>query len=189
MRELIVDKLKSNPVIAAVQTEKDVDAAINSKASTIFLLCADIFNARLLVDKIEKAGKNAIIHIDFLEGIGRDSKAIDYIIKEIRPFGVISTKSSHIKVAASKGIFTIQRFFLIDNKSFEMTVKSVHTLKPDMVEIMPGVMPSVIKRVNSQLSVPVIAGGLIDSEQDVRDALAFGAVAVSTSKKSLWNLK
>ena len=188
MKESVISVVKRRPVIAALQTEKDLEAALNSKVGTVFLLCADIFNARDLVDRINGAGKKAIIHMDFLEGIGRDSKALDYIIKEIRPDGVISTKSSHIKAASSKGIFTIQRFFLIDNKSFTMTVKSIKSMRPDMIEIMPGVMPTIIKRINNQLQIPVIAGGLIDSEHDVRDALAAGAVGISTSKKTLWTL-
>ncbi|MCD4711812.1 MAG: glycerol-3-phosphate responsive antiterminator [Clostridiales bacterium] len=188
MKESTINKVKKSPVIAAVQTEKDLDAALRSNAGSIILLCADIFNAKVLVEKIKAVGKNAIIHMDFLEGIGRDSKALDYIIKVIDPDGVISTKSSHIKAASSKGIFTIQRFFLIDNKSYEMTLKSIKTMRPDMIEVMPGVMPNVIRRITGQMNIPVIAGGLIDNEQDIKDALQAGAVGVSTSKKNLWNL-
>lgn len=188
MKETTINKVKTSPVIAAVQTEKDLDAALRSNAGTIILLCADIFNAKQLVDRIKSVGKNAIIHMDFLEGIGRDSKALDYIIKVINPDGVISTKSTHIKAAASKGIFTIQRFFLIDNKSFDMTLKSIKSIRPDMIEVMPGVMPNVIRRITGQMNIPVIAGGLIDNEEDIKDALRAGAVGVSTSKKNLWNL-
>ncbi|SDZ03828.1 glycerol uptake operon antiterminator [Proteiniborus ethanoligenes] len=188
MNETLIDKVELNPVIAAVQSEEDLEPAINSRVSTIFLLCADIFNAKSLVHKIKNAGKNAFIHIDFLEGIGKDAKAIDYIIQVIQPDGIISTKSSHIKIAREKGAFTIQRFFLIDNKSFEMTIKSVKSIKPDMIEIMPGVMPGIIYRMTSQLSIPVIAGGLISNKQDIMEALKAGAIGASTSKKDLWEL-
>src|SRR5690554_1391224 len=120
MKKKVIDRMELNPIIAAVQNEEDLDIAITSQVSTIFLLCADIFNAKSLVNRIKDADKSALIHIDFLEGIGKDAKAIDYIIEVIRPDGVISTKSSHIKIAKEKGMFTIQRFFLIDNKSYEM---------------------------------------------------------------------
>lgn len=188
MNETIIDKIELNPIIAAVQNEKDLDIAIKSRVSTIFLFCADIFNAKSLVDKIKKTGKNALIHIDFLEGIGKDSKAIDYIVQVIQPDGIISTKSSHIKIAKGKGKFTIQRFFLIDSKSYEMTIKSVKSIKPDMIEIMPGVMPGVIQRITEQLSIPVIAGGLITSKQDIMEVLKSGAIGASTGKKDLWIL-
>lgn len=188
MKESVIDKVELNPVIAAVQNEGDLEIAINSQVTTIFLLCADIFNAKSLVDKIKSANKSVLIHIDFLEGIGKDAKAIDYIIEVIRPDGVISTRSSHIKIAKEKGIFTVQRFFLIDNKSYEMTIQSVKSKQPDMIEIMPGVMPGIINRITTQLSIPVIAGGLISNKQDVMEALKAGAIGVSTGKKVLWEI-
>jgi len=188
MKETIIDRVELNPVIAAVQNEKDLEIAIKSKVATIFLLCADIFNAQSLVNKIKNADKSALIHIDFLQGIGKDAKAIDYIIQIIQPDGVISTKSSHIKIAKEKGMFTIQRFFLIDNKSYEMTTKSVKSIQPDMIEIMPGVMPGIIHRITRQLSIPVIAGGLISSKQDIMEVLKAGAFGASTGKKDLWEL-
>lgn len=188
MNESIINRIELNPVIAAVQSEKDLEVAIKSQVSTIFLLCADIFNAKLLVDKIKNVGKNALIHIDFLEGIGKDAKAIDYITQVIQPDGIISTKSGHIKIAREKRTFTIQRFFLIDNKSYEMTIKSIKSIKPDMIEIMPGVMPNVISRITKQLSIPVIAGGLISSKHDIMEVLKAGAIGASTSKKELWEL-
>jgi glycerol uptake operon antiterminator len=188
MKETIISRVELNPIIAAVQNVADLEIAINSNVATIFLLCADIFNAKSLVDRIKNAGKSALIHIDFLEGIGKDAKAIDYIIHAIQPDGVISTKSSHIKIAKEKGMFTIQRFFLIDNKSFEMTIRSVKTMQPDMIEIMPGVMPGIIQRITEQLTIPVIAGGLIRSKQDIMDALKAGALGASTGKKDLWEL-
>lgn len=188
MNKIIVERLESNPIIAAVQNEGDLESAINSQVTTIFLLCADIFNARELVDKIKSANKSALIHIDFLEGIGKDSKAIDYIIKVIKPDGVISTKGSHIKLAKDKGMFTIQRFFLIDNKSYEMTIKSVKSIHPDLIEIMPGVMPGVIQRITQQLSTPVIAGGLISCKNDIIQILKAGALGASTGNRELWEL-
>jgi glycerol uptake operon antiterminator len=188
MKKPIIDKIELNPVIAAVQNEEDLEIAIKSQVSTVFLLSADIFNVKTLVDKIKNAGKSAMIHIDFLEGLGKDAKAIEYIIKVIQPDGIISTKSNNIKIAKEKGMFTVQRFFLIDNKSYEMTIKSVKSLQPDMIEIMPGVMPGVIQRITKQLHIPVIAGGLISTKQDIMEVLKAGALGVSTGKKSLWEL-
>ncbi len=188
MKETIIDRVELNPVIAAVQDENDLDIAINSQVNTIFLLCADIFNAQSLVKRIKNAGKSAVIHIDFLEGIGKDAKAIDYIIQVIKPDGIISTKSSHIKIAKEKGMFTIQRFFLIDSKSYEMTIKSVKSIQPDMIEIMPGVMPGIIQRITGRLSIPIIAGGLISNKHDIVEALKAGAVGASTGKKELWEM-
>jgi glycerol uptake operon antiterminator len=188
MNETIINRVELNPVIAAVKREEDLETAIKSQVNTIFLLCADIFNAKSMVKRIQDADKSALIHIDFLEGIGKDTKAIDYIIQVIQPDGIISTKSSHIKIAKEKGMFTIQRFFLIDSKSYEMTIKSVKSIQPDMIEVMPGVMPEIISRITGQLSIPVIAGGLISNKQDIVGALKAGALGASTGKIDLWGV-
>ncbi len=183
----IIRRIEENPIIAAVKDE-DVDEAINSQVSTIFLLHADIFNIKDIVDKIKNAGKYVFIHIDFLEGIGRDTKSTDYICEVIVPHGIISTKNSNIRYAMHKGIFTIQRAFLIDSMSYVNSIKTAQAIKPDMIEAMPGPMPNVIKRISKQLPMPVIAGGLVETKEEIMEILNAGALAVSTGKRELWEV-
>jgi len=183
-----IERIEANPVIAAVRKPDDLEDALKSQATAVFLLHADIFNLAGLVSAIRERGKDVFVHFDFLEGLGRDSRAIDYLMQVIGPDGMITTKSSHVKYAREKGFFVIQRFFLIDSQSYDTMVKSVHALKPDMVEVMPAVMPSVIRRTCSRLPVPVIAGGLVESKEEMLDVLNAGAIGVSTGRKELWVL-
>ncbi|NLV36881.1 MAG: glycerol-3-phosphate responsive antiterminator [Clostridiaceae bacterium] len=184
----IIESIRENPVIPAVRREEDIQEAVLSEALTIFILNGDIFNISKMVDSIKESGKNVFIHIDFLEGLGRDDRAIDYIAEKVKPTGIISTRSSSIKYAKKIGVFTIQRFFLIDSHSYETTVKTIHTIGPDIVEIMPAVMPAVISRICQEISVPVIAGGMIQTKEEIIEILKSGSIAASTGKKSLWNL-
>ncbi|NLX77125.1 MAG: glycerol-3-phosphate responsive antiterminator [Clostridiaceae bacterium] len=184
----IIRKIEQNPIIAAVRDESLLQKAIESTVSTIFLLHASIFNINRMVHAIKDSGKYAMIHIDFLEGIGRDNTAIDYICDVIEPDGIISTKNSNIKYAADRGMFTIQRFFLIDSMSYDTSVKTAHAIKPHMVEVLPGIMPRIIKRISSQLPMPVIAGGLVETKEDVLEILNSGAIATSTGSQELWQL-
>ena len=184
----LIQRIEKNPVIAAIRREEDVQEALVSGVSTIFLLHADIFNIRQLVEKIKDRDKDVFIHIDFLEVLGKDHRAIDYIAEVIRPDGIITTRSSHVKYAGEKGLFTIQRFFLVDSQSYDMTVRSVQSVKPDMVELMPALMPSVIKKVCAAIRIPIIAGGLVETKEDIVEILRSGAMGVSTGKKELWLL-
>jgi glycerol uptake operon antiterminator len=188
MGKHMVQKIEENPIIAAIRNEQDIQEAILSPVSIIFLLHANIFNIEESVMKIKEAGKCVIIHIDFLEGIGRDNCAIDYICDIIKPDGIISTKNNSIRYAMEKGMFTIQRVFLIDSLSYDNSVKTAQSTNPDMIEVMPGIMPNIIRRITSQLSMPVIAGGLIEKKEDIIEILNSGALAVSTGKKELWAL-
>ena len=57
-----------------------------------------------------------------------------------------------------------------------------------MIEIMPGIAYKVISKLCAQTSVPIIAGGLIDTEDEIEKALAHGAAAISTGKRELWEV-
>lgn len=184
----IAERIEENPIIAAVRSREDIDIAAGSRLNTVFILNADIFNIGSYVDKLKDNGKLVLVHIDFIDGLGKDHRAIDYISEAIRPDGIISTKSSHIKYAKECGIFAIQRFFLVDSLSYDTTIKTIHTVQPDMIEVMPAVMPGVIRRICGQVPVPVIAGGLVDSKEDIMDVLKAGALAVSAGKRELWDL-
>lgn len=187
MNEMI-ERIEMNPIIAAVRKKEDVAEAVKSQVSAVFLLHADIFSLKEIIETIKAGGKSAFIHIDFLEGLGKDNKAIEYIAQVIRPDGIISTRTNQIKYAMEIGLFAIQRFFLIDSLSYETTIKTVHSIKPNMIEIMPGIMPSVISKICAQVHVPVIAGGMIENKSEIMDILRSGAIGASTGKKELWML-
>ena len=56
----------------------------------------------------------------------------------------------------------------------------------DLIEVLPGIMPKIIRRVRAAAGKPVIAGGLITDKEDVTGALGAGAVAVSTTNPAVW---
>ena len=91
-------------------------------------------------------------------------------------------------MAREAELFTIQRFFIVDSHSIETTLESVKAAKPDMIEVMPGVVFKVIKRLAPVVTVPIIAGGLIEGTNEANAAYECGASAVSTSSKELWNI-
>lgn len=79
-------------------------------------------------------------------------------------------------------------FFVIDSAAYENVEKCTKAIRPDCVELMPGVMPKVIRQMAETLSVPVIAGGLISDKEDIIAALDAGAASISTTKEELWFL-
>lgn len=184
----IISKIEQNPIIAGVRNEELLQQAISSPVSTIFLLHANIFNIKSMVDRVKESGKCAMIHLDFLEGIGRDNCAVDYICDVIKPDGIISTKNSNIRYANDKGMFTIQRFFLIDSMAYETSIRTANSIKPNMVEILPGIIPKILERISHQLPIPIIAGGLVTTKEDVIEVLNSGALAASAGRVELWDL-
>ena len=57
-----------------------------------------------------------------------------------------------------------------------------------VVEILPGIMPKVISRIAAATRIPLICGGLIMDKGDIMEALSAGALAVSSTSESVWQL-
>ena len=181
-----IETIRDNPVIAAVQNKNALARALDLRVPTIFLLNTDILSAKESVGMARRAGCNAFLHMDLVDGLNANAKALDYVKNNIEPSGIISTKSALIKYAREQGVFCIQRFFMVDSASFEGSVKAVRKNKPSMVELMPGIVPDVIRRFTEKVDTPVIAGGLVTHKQQVIGALSAGAIGVSTGCQALW---
>ena len=181
-----IETIRDNPVIAAVQNKQGLEHARALHMPTVFLLGADIFSAKTSVADAREAGSNVFLHLDLIDGLASTAKALDYVKNRICPNGIISTKPSLIKYAREQGIFCIQRFFMVDSASYDSALKTVRKTRPSMVELMPGIIPDVIRRFTAETSVPVIAGGLITQRREVIDVLSAGALGVSTGREALW---
>ena len=175
-----------NKVIAAVRTKDELIKASSSDVKIIFDLSPNIMTVEENLSKAHSAGKKYFIHIDLAEGIGKDKSGIEFM-KKLGVDGIISTRPGIIKAARELGVFTVQRFFIVDSQSIDTTVESLKSSKAQMIEIMPGCVLKVISNLKNIVDVPMIAGGLIETKEDVQNALNSGASAVSTGKQSLWN--
>lgn len=178
----------TNLVIAAIVTLDKLETAIKSQCKTIFLLTGTIFNLQDSIDKIHQAGKKVYVDVDLMEGFGKDPVFLEYLSNVLKPDGIITTKGNLIKTARSLNLFAIQRIFVFDSKSFNSGIDSVTKIKPDAVEILPGIMPKIIRKARDEAKLPVISGGLILDKEDIDDAINAGAIAITTSNELLWNL-
>lgn len=184
LEELLVE----NPIIAAVKSEEALNAAIQSKAQIVFVIYGNILNIENICKRLKAAGKTVFVHMDMIEGIKGDFKGIEFIKQVCEPYGIITTKQSNIKYALQLGLRTIQRVFIIDSQSMKTGINSINAISPDAVEVMPGIASKIISQMQKDVHLPIIAGGLIETQADIMDSISAGAVAISTSNVVLWNL-
>lgn len=92
-----------------------------------------------------------------------------------------------IQKAKQKGVFAIQRVFLIDSHALEKSYKLIEKTRPDFIEVLPGAMPWMITEVIERVNIPIFAGGLIRTVEEVQAALDSGAKGITTSKRELWD--
>ncbi|WP_432664545.1 glycerol-3-phosphate responsive antiterminator [Wukongibacter baidiensis] len=179
-------RVHENPIICAISDLGKLDFAVKSPSEVIFLLNGDIFNLKNTVSKVKENNKLIFIHLDLMDGFSKDVIALKYISKNIKPDGIITTKSNLIRIAKDMNIFAIQRLFLLDSLSLESGIKSVRATRPDAVEILPGIMHKTTKYITTQIKTPVITGGLIKDKEDVVLSIKAGAVAISSSNEKVW---
>jgi glycerol uptake operon antiterminator len=183
----IKELLEENPVIAAVKNEEQLDLALNSSAQIIFVLFGDLMSIKKIGDIIASNDKVGIIHIDLVEGLTNRDVVIRYIKEETKFDGVISTKPQVVKLAKKYGLIAVQRVFIFDTLSLN-TVKNHMISECDAVEVLPGIIPKVLDIISKYSNKPVVAGGLIETKEEVMQALTSGATCISTTRKEIWEM-
>lgn len=173
-------------ILPAIRDLKDIDKAIEMESEYIVLLNTHIGQLKSLVKMIKSKDKKVLLHADLVQGLKNDEFAAQYLAQDIKPDGLISTRRNVLVTAQKSNLITIQRLFLLDSIALQSSYQMLKTIQPDCVEILPGIIPHIIKEVHEETKIPVIAGGLIRSQEEVDAAIEAGAIAVTTSNRKLW---
>lgn len=192
MNQEFYDAVEANPVIAAVKSDAGLQAAVEmEEIQVIFVLYGDVCTIPEILERIKAAGKKAMVHIDLIAGLSAKEISVEFIARQTRADGIITTKPALVRRAKELGIFAVLRFFVIDSlalKNIENLEMQCGTSRPDFIEVLPGVMPKVLGRIAKVSRIPMIAGGLITEKEDVITALSVGAIAVSSTNQDVWKL-
>ena len=187
MRHSLLTALECDPVIPALKTAGDIVACQACSCPAVFVLCGDILNIGEIIHQLHTIGKRAVIHADLVTGLAAREVAVDFL-QRCGADGIISTRPTLVRRARELGLLAVLRMFAIDSKAVGNLKSETEACSPDMVEVLPGAIPHVIERLKRELKVPLIAGGLLETKQDVMAALKAGALCVSTSDSALWGI-
>lgn len=177
--------LRETPVILAVKSMEGLEKSLAGKEKIVFVLFGEILTIPGIIARLKESGKTVLTHLDLVEGLSSRDAAVDFLVENTKTDGILSTRASLLKYAKSRGLLTIQRFFVLDSMALINIEKQFPLDYADAVEILPGLMPKVIRKIAGLVHKPIIAGGLISDPEDVRNALGAGAVAVSSSNIEL----
>ena len=112
---------------------------------------------------------------------------MDFLHNTTGADGIISTRVNMLQRAKELGMIAIFRTFVIDSMALEALL-SVKIFQPDAIDILPGLMPTIIRKVRNLTGLPVLAGGLITEKQEVLQALEAGALAISSTACAVWDM-
>ncbi len=175
-------------IIPSCFSMRDFEKFLESPLETGIFVEMHVAQLKNVSRLAKEHGKKMIYHLDMIHGLKNDDFAAEYICQAYKPYGLISTKGNVILKAKQKGVTAIQRIFLLDSRALEKSYKLIAKTNPDYIEVLPGMMPEMIREIKDSLQIPVIAGGLIRTKEDAKNALNAGAVAITTSKTELWSV-
>ena len=175
------------PVAAAIKSSEDMQVALDSDALLLFVLKGDAFQLAPLVNQAHQRRKVMVVHVDLVNGIGKDRAGIQYL-HQIGVDAIITSRSQLVLAGRAEGLTTIQRLLLLDDTALESGVRTIARAAPDIVEILPGIIfPEVAPIIQQLLPGPFIAGGFIRTAVDVARVQAAGAILSSSSTYQLWH--
>jgi glycerol uptake operon antiterminator len=186
----ILKLLCNGPVIPAPRNTEDFRFALTgTDAPGIIILFGDINTLPGLLSEAQKAKKRLIVHVDLLEGVGKDKAGINFLAR-LGVTAVITTKPHLIKYVHEEGMIAIQRLFLVDSEALRTGIHMIRGCRPDAVEVLPASIPATVVRcLEEQTGLPILAGGLLNTRDDIFSAMRHGLAAVSASRCELWNCK
>lgn len=179
--------LAQKPIIAGLKGAKDAETSAQAGIKVCFFLTGNIFELRELVQQCKKQGQMVFAHVDLISGVAKDSYGMEVLARETGVDGVLTTKGHLITAAKRAGLLGIHRLFMLDSEAVRTGLRMLESSQPDAVEVLPAmIFPSIRERLPTRFP-PTIAGGLVETEAELRCLLRPPVLAVSTSRLELWN--
>ena len=146
-------RMINRPIVPAPRTLDDFKVAlVNIAFPSIILLFGDIVGLPKLLARAQQHGKQLVVHLDLLDGIGKDKAGIKFLARLGVP-AVITTKSHLGSAARDAGLMVIQRVFLMDSEALRQGINTLKKFTPDALEVLPAAVPAgVVQRLIRNLS-------------------------------------
>lgn len=188
MKKEFKEALEDSPIIDAVKDDDGLQKCLTCDSRVIFILYGDICSISDIVNAVKSCGKIAMVHLDLITGLSSKEIAVDFLRKYTKADGIITTKPVLVKRARELGLYTVLRLFLIDSMAYENIDRQIKSARPDLIEVLPALMPKIVAKVCSISSIPVIAGGLVSDKEDVMALLQAGVISISSTNSEIWFL-
>lgn len=173
-------------ILPAIRSMKDMEKFFKLDYKQCVLLDTHIGHLQAILEQMKAHDKEVMLHIDLIKGLSNDEAAVEYVIQQYKPNGILSTKSKIIKRAKKLNTLTILRVFILDSTALSRSIELIKQADPDLVEVLPGVATKVIKEIREKTGKDIIAGGLINTQEEIELAIESGAKYITTSDLNIW---
>src|SRR5437667_11406329 len=183
----LLDAFARVPIAAVISRAEELPRALTSQVPAVFFLRAPAFHLGPLVWAVQARGQLAFVHVDLIAGLGKDRAGIAFLAREIGVNGIITSHSGLVAAANAGRVIAVPRLLLYDDLGLASALAALDHARPDIVEVLPGVIfPLVVDRIRALVPLPIIVGGFVTDHEQRNAVLERGALAISTGTTSLW---
>ena len=129
-----------------------------------------------------------LVHIDLVAGLENSDAGLEYLAGLGKTDGIVTVHHHLTRSARRLGLLSVVRVFLSDSRALDRGLKVCAKARPDVVELLPATAAVQVAQDMQNCTFPYIAGGWCRTESDVREALASGCRAVTSTRPELWKL-
>lgn len=176
-------------IIPAISNHQNLKRFLELPLTYGILMNFQLAQLEDLVLAMKARGKKVLIHAELIKGLSTDEYGAIYLIQKLKVDGIISSKPKVIELCKKRGVIGIFRFFLKDTMSLEQSIELTRKVSPDYLEVLPATAVDIIDYLREKISQPILLGGLIQNEAQIRKCIAHHAVAVTTSNPDFWQIK
>jgi glycerol uptake operon antiterminator len=182
-----MEHFNNQKILPAANNIKEFEKLMETDFEYVILLNSHIAQLTALMKLARRHQKKVLLHVDLVQGLRSDEYGAEYLCQKVKPAGLISTRTPVIQMAKKRSLIAIQRIFLLDSHALNTSYRLIQSFQPDYIEVLPGIIPHIIREISDNTNVPILAGGLIRTVEEAREALQAGAVAITTSEQKIWN--
>lgn len=183
-------KMYEDQVFPTIYHLKDMEKVIKSNLKVVLVgRVLTIQNIYRVVNYLKENGKIVIVDMDLIGGLKADGHALDFISKQIKADGIISTHSEMIIHAKSADMVTIFKVFAFDEFSTETAIKNISHCSPDIIELLPGIaIPCFISKMKEKTNAYIDVSGYLGDDESIPDLFKMGISAIHTGNHNIWNM-
>jgi glycerol uptake operon antiterminator len=180
---------KTQKIIPAISNHQDLKKFLALPLTYGILMNFQLAQLEDLVLTMKAHQKKVLIHAELIKGLSSDEYGAIYLIQNLKVDGIISSKPKVIEICKKRKVIGIFRFFLKDTLSLEQSIDITRKVSPDFLEVLPATAVDILEDLKKLIHQDILLGGLIKSEAQIKDCLARGAIAITTSNTDFWQIK
>lgn len=173
-------------MLPAISDYKALEKFIKTGLEYCVVMNFSLIQLKQVCALLKEHNKKCFVHLDLIKGIANNEFGAEYIIETFAVDGIISTHPSVLEIAKQKKVKTVLRIFIIDSLALNKSLSIAKKYQPDYIEILPAFSYELKERIDKEVSIPLIGGGLVSTVEMVDRCLAGGLVAVTCSEAGLW---